>query len=78
MRFIGIIEHMIDEYVNIEATDESKAKEILEDYVDGLGHNSNLDETYEEGGLITEEDLKYMTNYTNRKIDESKWIREEE
>lgn len=78
MRFIGIIEHMIAEYVNIEATDESKAKEILEDYVDELNNNSKQDEAYEEEDLISEKDLKYLTNFIQRKVAEAEWLREEE
>ena len=78
MRFIGIIEHMIAEYVNIEATDESKAKEILEDYVDELNNNSKQDEAYEEEDLISEKDLKYLTNFIQRKAAVSEWLGEDE
>ena len=77
MRFIGIIEHMTTKYVNIEATDESKAKEILEDYVDELNNNSTQDEAYEEEDLISEKDLKYLTNFAQRKAAVSEWLGEE-
>ena len=78
MRFIGIIEQMTTKYVNIEATDESKAKEIFKDYVDELNNNSTQDEAYEKEDLISEKDLKYMTTSRNEKVAEAEWLREEE
>ena len=68
---------MTTKYVNIEATDESKAKEILEDYVDELNNNSTQDEAYEEEDLISEKDLKYLTNFAQRKAAVSEWLGEE-
>ena len=78
MRFIAIINRIENKYVNIEASDESKAEEVLEDYIDELNRNSKLNEFYEKVDLITEKDLKYMTLFHNKKVAEAEWLREEE
>ena len=78
MRFIAIITRIENKYVNIEASDESKAEEVLEDYIDELNRNSKLNEFYEKVDLITEKELKYMTASQNEKVAEAEWLREEE
>ena len=78
MRFIAIINRIETKYVNIEATDESKCKEIFEDYVDELNRNSKLNEFYEQVDLIAKKGLKYMTDFQKKKVAEAEWLREKE
>lgn len=75
-KFIAAIRVTETIFVNIEASDEAKADQMLDGYISELNSNANQDKSYEKDDLISDKEINYTTDYIKRKIAESEWLKE--
>lgn len=75
-KFIAAIRVAETIFINIEASDEAKAEQMLDSYISELNSNATQYKSYEKDDLISDKEINYTTDYIKRKIAESEWLKE--
>lgn len=76
-KFIAAIRVAETIFINIEASDEAKAEQMLDSYISKLNSNATQYKSYEKDDLISDKDICYESDYIHEKILKSIWLKEE-